>query len=287
MDCFVKPTIPSHRANTSFATGYCRPTKHYRAPTNSRTQIRAVYDGYSNSNSEPEPDPPTDMPFNYGEENGVGSEFESNTVIDASVKKVPLSDLKLDLFGIASGVNRGLAASPSAREEIIALVEQIERENPTPSPTYSELLLGEWRLVFTNALDVLSLGLLAPIALVSEVYQNIETSEQDDFSVTNIVNLEPAIAPVSNSFFGRTMGGLYVSAAGTRRNDTRIDIVFKGVQFKPKSIAGMELPGALSTPNVAVGSPEGYIETTFLDEDIRILRAPPGSKVFVLQRVGS
>ncbi|PXF49420.1 Plastid-lipid-associated protein, chloroplastic [Gracilariopsis chorda] len=286
MECFIKPTLPIHLSQKSVARGCRRSSRHYQVSKNLRTRVHAVYDGYSNPYSEQEPEPTADVPFNSGAGNGVGSAAEPNTVIDASVKKVPLSDLKLDLFGMASSVNRGLAASPSVREQILALIEQIERENPTPCPTYSDLLLGEWRLVFTNALDVLSLGLLAPIALVSEVYQNIENSDQNDFSVTNVVNLEPAIAPVSNSFFGRTMGALYVSAAGTRRNDTRIDIVFKGVQFKPMSIAGLELPGALSTPSIAIGSPRGYIETTFLDEDIRILRAPR-SNVFVLQRVGS
>lgn len=229
----------------------------------------------------------TESPPNEGEI--YDNESNSYQTIDASVTKVPLEELKLEFLRAVTTVNRGFAAPPATREQILALVEQIERENPTTCPSKSDLLIGEWRLLYTNALDVLSLGLLAPIALVSEVYQNVAFSEKDDYCVTNIVNLEPSLAPITNSFFGRTMASILVTAAGVINSDTRIDIRFTAVRFKPTYVIGFDIPDRFSLPSVKVGSPTGYIDTTFLDDDLRIARAPPGIggqlNLFVLERV--
>lgn len=189
-------------------------------------------------------------------------------------------------------LNRGLAASPSAKTDVLALIEQLERLNPTPEPNESTLLTGEWKLLYTNALDVLSLGLLAPIALVSEVFQNVFEAPEDkgyDYDIKNIVQLEPSFAPVSNAFFGRTWTSVTVSATGIKKSSSRVDITFVDSVIKPESVAGFDVPDVLPPFRIRLGSPVGYIETTFLDEDIRVARAPPGSiqgeNLFVLLRV--
>ncbi|CAN8075533.1 unnamed protein product [Agarophyton chilense] len=260
---------------------------HNRCETScnpARRLPKASYNNNNNSNqSDPlpyDPPPSTDPPFS---DNGT----TSSPVIDATARSVPLQDLKLQLLSRVSTVNRGFAASPSSRQQILSLVEQIERENPTPLTARSELLDGDWKLLYTNALDVLSLGLLSSVTLVAEVFQNVQRLDEDSFSVVNVVNFEPPIAAVSNSFWGRTMATLVVNADGKRSSDTRIDIRFKSVKFKPVSVVGFQLPDVLSPPPIRVGSPKGYIETTFLDDDIRIARAPPtnSSNLFVLQRV--
>lgn len=52
-----------------------------------------------------------------------------------------------------------------------------QRQNPNPTPNDgftdgASILTGEWKLIFTSALDVLSLGLI-PGVDVGEIYQNI------------------------------------------------------------------------------------------------------------------
>lgn len=53
--------------------------------------------------------------------------------------------------------------------------QQAQNPNATPNDGFSDgtsILSGEWKLIFTSALDVLSLGLLPGID-VGQVFQNI------------------------------------------------------------------------------------------------------------------
>lgn len=212
-------------------------------------------------------------------------------VYEASVSEIPLNELKCDFYAAISTINRGLAASPAARKQVMELIKQLERQNPTENPSDTpELLTGRWRLIFTTALDVLSLGLLAPIALVSQVYQNVyETDDRQwDYDLENIVQLEPAIAPVTNAFFGRTMAQVTVKAKGLRSSANRMDITFVESQFRPESFVGFDIPTRLPKLKVGLGRPVGFIETTFLDTDLRVARVPAGPRqnenLFVLMR---
>lgn len=110
-------------------------------------------------------------------------------------------DLKQQLLLSASGTNRGLAADSEMKEKILDLLKRIESTNPTPSPTSTDsraMLLGQWKLVYTTALDVLSLGLL-PLVQVGEVYQNIEADESGEISVFNVVELGSCLNPVAST----------------------------------------------------------------------------------------
>lgn len=85
-----------------------------------------------------------------------------------------------------------MAASPDARANIVLLVEELEPFNFTTDPgDKPDILCGRWRLVFTNSLDVLSLGLLAPVELIAEVYENIALAEEKewDFEMWNVFKM--------------------------------------------------------------------------------------------------
>lgn len=247
------------------------------------------------------PTPSDSSPVPNDASNGSdGTPYDGETVdvrsrsLDAEVRAVPLADLKCQLYAAVGPTNRGLAASPAAREHVLALISELERARPPNAPADDpQLLTGKWRLLFTNALDVLSLGLLAPVAQVGQIFQNIYETIPDErkgyeYDIENVVQLEPAVAPVTNAFFGQTMASVRVSAEGRRESESRIDIKFMQTAIRPETFAGFAIPQELPAARFGLGSPIGYIETTFLDSDIRIARAPPvGRKegnVFVLMR---
>lgn len=234
--------------------------------------------------AEEEPAEETEAAYSFdGEEGAVDVDAFD---VDADVS---LEDLKMELYAAAAACNRGFVASPRQKEALLATVRRLEKCNPTAAPMESETLVGTWKLLFTNALDVLSLGLLSPVALVGQVFQNIAESETSGtFSVENIVELESPLAPVTNAFFGQTMASLKVSATGLTVSPTRLDITFTQGALRAVVFAGREFPESLPALTLSLMSPVGYIETSYLDSDMRIARAPPvpnqEENVFVLVR---
>jgi len=188
---------------------------------------------------------------------------------------------------ILSTPRRGISCLPSRKREIVALVESLEQKNPTEKPnTKTELLCGTWKLLFTTALDVLSLGVV-PGVQVGEVYQNITlpgTGDSCDLVLYNVVELEPFIAPITNSIGGDTMSQVEVKANGTIEGEMRVNITFVRSGIAARRFLGFDVPSSLPKLEAPLRSPVGWIDTTFLDKDMRIARAP-GDNVFVLVRV--
>lgn len=218
----------------------------------------------------------------------------SRATVDASVHEVPVSDLKCELLAATASTNRGLAASSEARIAVETLVEQLERSDyaqqmgdVTQKPP---LFTGKWRLIYTNALDVLSLGLLSPVAALGEIYQNVYSASDTsaDFDVENVVELEPFIAPVANKLIGRTMTRFVVKVTGNIVGVNTVRLTFRSVTVRQELFAGISVGSrlpALSTP--LPGSASGDLETTYVDEDLRISRTASGSYpqgLFVLFR---
>mmetsp|Transcript_18827 Transcript_18827/g.24315 ORF Transcript_18827/g.24315 Transcript_18827/m.24315 type:complete len:287 (-) Transcript_18827:396-1256(-) len=229
----------------------------------------------------------------YDESAPSDTATDSEDYTDIDVEASPstsedLKNLKQEFLLACLGVNRGFSATSEEKETIAQLVELLESENPNPTPCAGlaegkSPLTGEWRLVYTTALDVLSVGLV-PVISVGQVYQNIN---EDGSEITNIIDLQPNAAPLLNSIGGSTVARLRVEAEGSVDSDTRISIKFKSSAFEPKSFLGQEVAGVLPTPKVnfpSMANPIGYIENTFVDETLRICRAI-GDNVFVLTRV--
>lgn len=53
----------------------------------------------------------------------------------------------LQLLELIEPLKRGLVASEEDQEQVEALVQQLEKMNPTPKPLESPLLNGRWELV--------------------------------------------------------------------------------------------------------------------------------------------
>lgn len=207
-----------------------------------------------------------------------------NIDIDIDYQSVPTTDLRTDFLQLVNGTNRGLNASLSTRAEIFARIAELEaraEDDPTLRVGGGErdALVGTWRLVFTNSLDILSLGLV-PVSL-GPIFQNVEDSGEDRlYNIYNVVEVEPLYAPLLNSIealqmFGPTKSVLTVKAEGRVSEDdaSRIDLRFVKSSLECESFFGLE---GSSFPKVQVplNSPVGYIDTTYVDDVIRIGRSP-------------
>lgn len=90
---------------------------------------------------------------------------------DEEVRAIEATELKRKLYQLAASYDRGFGATPKARSEASDIIEQLADINPTKINAANgidgETLLGEddnvplkgiWRMVWTSAFDVVSLG---------------------------------------------------------------------------------------------------------------------------------
>eukprot|EP00904_Undaria_pinnatifida_P009657 jgi/Undpi1/5821/HiC_scaffold_2.g01095.m1 len=218
----------------------------------------------------------------------VGLRLSSTIDADSRVDAMEsVAELKGRLLKRAAGVNRGLNCREEEQKEFVDIIERLEAQNPNTTPNYgfsdgTSILSGEWKLIFTSALDVLSLGLLPGID-VGQVFQNIS---EDGTEIANIVDLQPKAAPVFERFMGITSARLKVLAASSVEGDRRITLSFRSSQYSPQTLLGRDVSATL--PPLKFSLPQipgaGWVDTTFIDDDIRVARAF-GGNLFVLARV--
>jgi len=75
---------------------------------------------------------------------------ESPTTSTATLSDETSTTLWSQLLSIASRTGRGEFATSSDKANAMSLIQQLEQENPTPSPTNSSLMLGKWELVYSS-----------------------------------------------------------------------------------------------------------------------------------------
>ena len=154
-----------------------------------------------------------------------------------------------------------LGRDATRRDGVRTLIEELEPLNPTPQPLAApELLSGCWRLVYTTSDSILGTTRKRPF-------------KPDAARIWQSINAE-SLAAKNEEW---VLGGLLknqVRAELTPRDDGRtVD-----VQFKRFGIGWLRVP--------APASAKGVLETTFLDESLRISRGDKGN-LFVLVRVGA
>lgn len=191
---------------------------------------------------------------------------------------------------------RGFSATSTTRKQLQDLAVELEAvgaQSLSPiAPTASPLLLGKWYLDFCDAGDVLSLSLL-PLPLggrIGPIYQDVAAAEEPGkFTVQNGVTFVPpgalsAIVDVSG------LSTVYeVEARCAVLDDTRVSLAFIGARTRVSALPA--LGGALP-PSVADQIIEGvqgiigervFLETTYLDETMRIARGPQ-RELYVLSK---
>jgi len=208
------------------------------------------------------------------------------------------SALKRQLLAQCVGINRGFSAREEERAQVMDTVRALEAQQPwdapicNGSPEGKAPVGGTWRLAFTTALDVLSIG-SNPFVEIGQIYQNIDP---DCRAVMNIIEIQPRPLAALNGVVGSSMARLRVSAEALADGNERIRISFakigvEGVSFFGNSLEGLlpdfaraftfGLPLRLDGGDPSISA--GFFDTTFLDEDLRISVGSNGA-IFVLVR---
>jgi hypothetical protein len=194
---------------------------------------------------------------------------------------------KTDLLEALAPVKRGLSATDTDRLAIQAAATRLEDRNPTPAPLEAKTLLeGDWRLLYTTSQELLNIDRV-PLASLGQIYQCIRLSEN------RIYNLAEVKGPP-------LLAGLVTVAANLEPvSDRRVNVRFKRGIFGLQSLLGYQNPSQfiqmLQTSDklsllkgidfsINADRQSGWLEITYLDQDLRIGRGNQGN-LFVLQKV--
>jgi hypothetical protein len=191
---------------------------------------------------------------------------------------------KAALLEIIAGKNRGLLATATDQQAILAAVAQLEERNPTPQPlTALDKLNGNWRLLYTSSSDLLRIDQL-PLLKLGQVYQYINAEAATLYNIAEVyglpyleglVSVVARFEPVSerrvNVRFERSIIGLQ------RLVEYQSPIDFINEIEAGKKFAAVDFA-------ITAREQKGWLEITYLDDDLRIGRGNEGN-VFVLTKL--
>eukprot|EP00271_Cylindrocystis_brebissonii_P010647 TRINITY_DN26912_c0_g1_i1.p1 TRINITY_DN26912_c0_g1~~TRINITY_DN26912_c0_g1_i1.p1 ORF type:complete len:265 (-),score=47.03 TRINITY_DN26912_c0_g1_i1:711-1505(-) len=160
-------------------------------------------------------------------------------------------EIKQELLELIAPLDCGRKATEEDEEAVEEVALRLEALNPTKAPVKSPLINGKWELKYTTAAGVLNKKFPPPLRKGGPIYQCIDTES------LQAQNIE------SWPFFNQ------VQATLTPLSDTRVDVKFD--QFKIASLIPVKSPE----------SARGYLDITYLDEEMRIARGNRGN-LFVL-----
>jgi PAP_fibrillin len=198
---------------------------------------------------------------------------------------------KGDLLRLLAGKNRGIAASETEKQAILAAIAQLESYNPNPNPFNATALLdGNWRLLYTTSRELLGINNL-PLFKLGEVYQCIRIKDNKIYNIAEVSGLPflEGIISVAAGFeptserrvsvkFERAITGLQRLIGYQSPNQFIQQIEagkkFAAIDFQLKSRQNVQSDGIEANRR-------GWLDITYLDETLRIGRGNEGS-VFVL-----
>ena len=192
--------------------------------------------------------------------------------------------VKSALIEELAGKNRGLLATESEKQAILGAIAQLEERNPTPRPVEaSELLNGDWRLLYTTSSGLLNIDRF-PLLKLGQIYQSIRVKTSTVYNIAEIYGLPYLEGLVS------------VAAEFEPLSEKRVQVKFKrsilglqrliSYQSPASFIDQIESNQKFTAISFAIDSREqqGWLDITYLDSDLRIGRGNEGS-VFVLAKV--
>ncbi len=192
---------------------------------------------------------------------------------------------KEQLLEAIAGKNRGLLATETDNKAILAVVARLEDRNPTPRPLEAtELLEGNWRLLYTTSNSLLNFGRFPALPL-GQIYQCIRTATSNVYNIAEVSELPLLEGLVS------------VVARFEAVSERRVNVKFERSIISLRRIIGYQSPsdfirqieaGKKFFPAVDFGidsrDQRGWLDITYLDNDLLIGRGNEGS-VFVLTKV--
>jgi hypothetical protein len=234
------------------------------------------------------------------------------------------TELKRQLLSLAASYDRGFSSTPTVRQSVEDIIHQLAMMNPNKDKASQGMngsndnddtngdvpLKGIWRLIWTTAYDVVSLG-ASPIVAPSAIYQDIRYPP----TIINIIDFIPRILLGPTSLLRAK-----VTTRASIRDVNRVGLIFEGVVLQPMELLGQKvdilLPPILTLDftlpqtiirqliNLVPGlntdddssskekdtnndeSP-GYFDVEYVDEELLIIRQQVPGGVFALVKVDS
>ncbi|MFM7469930.1 MAG: PAP/fibrillin family protein [Nodosilinea sp.] len=193
---------------------------------------------------------------------------------------------KVELLEAIAPLDRGLRATAADLLMVQAAVVKLEECNPTADPlAAAHLLNGNWRLLYTTSTELLNLGRL-PLTSLGPIYQAIRLEQN------RIYNLAEVVGPPWLS------GLVAVTARLEATSQRRVKVYFERGVFGLQSLLGYSSPDQFihtlqTSPKLSLVQgvdftinsqrEPGWLEITYLDENLRISRGNQGN-LFVLTR---
>lgn len=190
---------------------------------------------------------------------------------------------KASLLQAIAGKNRGLLATDTDKRAIAVAIVQLEGYNPTPLPLEATALLdGDWRLLYTTSQELLGIDRV-PLAKLGQIYQCIRSADAKIYNIAELSGLPYLDGLVS------------VAARFSLASERRVTVKFEraiigltrliGYQSPDRFIQDIEAGKQFAAIDVKIGDRDrqGWLDVTYLDDDLRIGRGNEGS-VFVLTK---
>lgn len=190
---------------------------------------------------------------------------------------------KAALLEAIAGKNRGLLATEQDKQSINWAIAQLEDQNPTPNPVEaSDLLSGDWRLLYTDSQGLLNLDQL-PFCKLGQIYQCIRATTARVYNIAEIYGL-----PYLEGLVG-------VAARFEVASARRVQVKFErsiiglqrlvGYQSPSEFVQQIEMGKKFAAIDFGLDSrdQQGWLDTTYLDDDLRVGRGNRGN-VFVLTK---
>jgi hypothetical protein len=195
---------------------------------------------------------------------------------------------KSKLLAAIAGKNRGILATATERQAILAAITTLESYNPHPRPltTAIDLLAGNWRLLYTSSQSLLGIDRF-PLLQLGNIYQCIRPTSNRIYNIAEVSSLLPG-----------TNGLVAIVADFTPVNECRVNVRFN------RSLIGLQGLINYTDPDRLIDAIENgqkftaidfkidrgnkepaWLEVTYLDDTLRIGRGNEGN-VFVLTKEG-
>jgi hypothetical protein len=210
------------------------------------------------------------------------------------------SSLSSKLLSIIPATNSGAPATNATitnevTSEIEDFVSLMERTTNQKNNAQSPLLSGSWRLLYSNAPEIVSLSKGLPLGFaLGPTYQPLDTDEGFFENTARLDIQHPfQLAAIETIVVGTIAPGTKgsVNAAGVANLDNnRVDIRFEVIVFQIDEVLGTKLGTPIRKTLVPTMSARKNSESalpandqTYLDERVRIVRGGDGS-LFVFSR---
>jgi len=183
------------------------------------------------------------------------------------------SDLVQKVLRLAACTSRGRLASSAQNSMMDELVLQLESVNPNMQPMESDLINGEWKLIyFTKAATSSS-----PLAPLLETQRLIEFGD-----ITQTIDFDKSLLTQEAKIVGfpGVFGSVVTSAKITPVGPERMEVVLENTQVKGDSLLRRIDLSALDI-NLPIGdlyqrvrgkSPETYIDTYYVRSTLKCIK---------------